>query len=101
MKIVTAPDEACNQHALIPTLMDFSQRPDCGAAIDCDDDNAAVYPGAEEVCGNNIDEDCNGVDLTGTDTDGDGYNAEAGCGTPQDCNDGRQHNSPGCNRDMR
>ncbi len=28
---------------------------------DCRDDNAAVHPGAAEVCGNGLDDDCNGV----------------------------------------
>ena len=28
---------------------------------DCRDDNAAVHPGAAEACGNDIDDDCNGV----------------------------------------
>jgi hypothetical protein len=28
---------------------------------DCRDDNAAVHPGAKEICGNGIDDDCNGV----------------------------------------
>ncbi|MBL7745967.1 MAG: T9SS type A sorting domain-containing protein, partial [Chitinophagaceae bacterium] len=27
---------------------------------DCNDNNASVYPGATEVCGNNIDDNCNG-----------------------------------------
>jgi len=27
---------------------------------DCDDDNAAIKPGAAEVCGNDVDENCNG-----------------------------------------
>ncbi|MCX6709443.1 MAG: MopE-related protein [Candidatus Woesearchaeota archaeon] len=34
----------------------------CGP-VDCDDSNFRVYPGAVEVCGNNIDEDCSGSDL--------------------------------------
>jgi hypothetical protein len=28
---------------------------------DCDDGNAAVHPGAPEICGNHIDDNCNGV----------------------------------------
>ncbi len=49
-------------------------------ATDCDDTSAAIYPGAPEVCGDGIDQDCDGSDLTcptsGTyyfDADNDGY----------------------------
>lgn len=36
------------------------------AEEDCDDLNASVYPMAEDIPGNGIDEDCNGTDLVGT-----------------------------------
>ncbi len=32
-------------------------------ALDCNDSNSAVRPGAPEICGDGIDQDCTGVDL--------------------------------------
>ncbi len=37
----------------------------CGTAIDCNDANNAVNPGASEICGNTIDDNCNGVNNEG------------------------------------
>jgi serine protease AprX len=37
---------------------------ECGTAVDCDDDDGTVYPGAPEVKHDGIDQDCNGYDLT-------------------------------------
>lgn len=31
-----------------------------GNQDDCDDSNAAIHPGATEICGNNLDDNCNG-----------------------------------------
>ena len=30
--------------------------------VDCDDNNAAVHPGVVEICGDGVDQDCNGAD---------------------------------------
>jgi len=50
---------------------------------DCDDTNENIYPGADEIPYNDIDEDCNGEDLI--DVDEDGFVAEEAGG--DDCDD--------------
>ncbi|MBN2797748.1 MAG: putative metal-binding motif-containing protein [Deltaproteobacteria bacterium] len=83
------------------------------ALEDCDDADASVYPGAEELC-NGVDDNCSGaVDEYATDasdwyldSDGDGYGSArqvlASCGQPagyvanaEDCNDGDVAYHPG------
>ena len=41
--------------------------------VDCNDASAAIRPGAPEVFGNGVDEDCNGRDDVNRDVDGDGF----------------------------
>jgi hypothetical protein len=50
---------------------------------DCDDEDSAINPGAEEIAYDGVDDDCDGYDLT--DVDGDGYDAEEVGG--EDCDD--------------
>lgn len=63
---------------------------------DCDDANANIHPEAIEICGNDIDEDCNGGDEVcpinpiDLDNDGDGYTENQG-----DCNDTNSNIHPG------
>lgn len=83
----------------------------CGTAVDCDDTNAAINPGAAEVCNDSMDNDCDGfVDCDDTDcdispdcaappvctdADSDGYFVEQDCGTSIDCNDNNPDINPG------
>ena len=87
---------------------------DATSAVDCDDDEPTVFPGASENCGDHLDNDCNGLldqadpICTGdADADADGYcpvgrdlNGDGDCldaGEPAggfDCNDAAPTASP-------
>jgi hypothetical protein len=67
----------------------------CGGD-DCNDSNAAIFPGAEEVCNNNVDDNCNGSideNCVVCDVDADGFDSY-GCGG-SDCDDLDPNSFPG------
>ena len=78
--------------------------------IDCDDSDASIHPGAEEVCGNDVDENCDGIAEPCIvvnplpDLDGDGYTVDVDCddsnpyvhpGATEECWDGIDNNCNG------
>ncbi len=70
---------------------------DCGP-VDCNDLSSVVNPSAKEICGDGIDNNCDGsidegCDVTCPDADGDGY-MDAACGG-NDCNDSDATINPG------
>ena len=59
-------------------------------ATDCDDTSALLQPGATDLPGDGIDQNCNGVDTCYADLDADGYRASDGStieSTDMDCTD--------------
>ena len=56
-------------------------------ATDCDDTDASVWPGADEVVGDGIDQDCDGSELCFVDSDGDGVRSEDGATIASDDSD--------------
>lgn len=81
------PDADGDSHAKI----------DCGGD-DCDDADAAVYPGAAEICDAAArDEDCNPKTYGVRDADGDGYGDARCCNGTRcglDCDDARTNVNP-------
>jgi hypothetical protein len=62
---------------------------------DCNDSNASIHPAADEVCGNGIDDNCNGaVDNAEPDKDGDGV-SRCVSGVTTDCDDWNSGRYPG------
>ena len=49
------------------------------SSVDCDDNNAAVNPGAAEVCDNGVDDDCDAATLDLFDGDSDGDDCSVDC----------------------
>jgi len=69
----------------------------------CNPDTAPdIHPGAEDICEDGIDQDCNGVDPDcdcTTDLDGDGYVSQEDCGDVDCCDSGNESDVPGCTPD--
>ena len=57
---------------------------------DCNDEDGAIYPGASEAVGDEVDSDCDGVELCYADSDNDGFRVDTVIESPnEDCtNDG-------------
>jgi hypothetical protein len=64
------------------------------AAVDCDDCDSSIAPGARDECGDELDQDCDGrvVACGADDHDGDGFD---GPPASDDCDDGDAHVYPG------
>jgi hypothetical protein len=87
---VTSTDSLGNSSSLTRMISVAGPPPPCGddcdgdgypASVDCDDSRAALHPGAVDVPGDGVDQDCVGGDAPNRDRDSDGYL------TPSDCND--------------
>ena len=90
-------DVRCRQNCEDRDLDGFGEGSGC-AGPDCDDTDPQINPWASEVCGDRIDQDCNGQDLTCpedcVDRDFDGFGQGEGC-LGDDCNDRDATINPG------
>lgn len=63
---------------------------------DCNDNDRSIHPGATDVPGNGVDEDCDGHDASDFDADNDGFDRQAGgAKPPYDCDDTNPNVHPG------
>lgn len=83
----------CSGGACVPADAD-ADKDGYPAAVDCDDLDPAVHPGAAETC-NGKDDDCNGKIDEAFDADGDGFATCDAPGRPADCDDADPAIHPG------
>ncbi|MBK8480391.1 MAG: hypothetical protein IPL40_04325 [Proteobacteria bacterium] len=86
-------DDGCPGVACVDSDGDgWGRGPGC-VLEDCDDGNARVFPTARESCGDEDDDNCNGIADDGcpgracVDRDGDGFGVGEACPRRQDCDD--------------
>lgn len=101
-------DDDCKDGDAVPDITcpdadnDNFRAASCGGR-DCNDSDPNIKPRAVEICGNNIDEDCDGSDQACAenciDNDNDGYGAAGSMGCPGgdevDCDDNNMAINPG------
>ena len=56
---------------------DSGEALDTDPATDCDDTNGAINPDADELAGDEVDQDCDNTEICYTDADDDGYRPDA------------------------
>ena len=91
---VNEPSDVIQDTAVDTDMDDDGFESEEAGGTDCDDYNASIYPGAEEIADNGIDEDCDGQDsvspTVNSDVDGDNYTVSDG-----DCDDNNSNVHPG------
>ncbi|MEL6347013.1 MAG: MopE-related protein, partial [Myxococcota bacterium] len=92
------PDETATTTSTDVDCTDAGEASLSAAATDCDDADATISPDADEVIGDEVDQDCDGLELCYLDSDDDGYVA-LDLGTVSssdiDCDDAREADARG------